>query len=64
MHRTQRLRWNSVGVSNWTTLLSPLIIPLTQTELKNTTAVTTRFLRFSMYQSINASVNEVFIFSP
>ena len=47
--------------SNWTTLF---VDPCDSfnTWSKNTTDVVTRFLRFSMYQSVFAAVNEIFIY--
>ncbi|PQJ82908.1 right-handed parallel beta-helix repeat-containing protein [Polaribacter glomeratus] len=61
MHDTKDFTVAYGNVSNWTTLFVDPCETF-NTWSKNTTAVTTRYLRFSMYQSVNASVNEVFIF--
>jgi hypothetical protein len=61
MHNTKDFTIAYGDASNWTTLF---VDPCDNfnTWSKNATAISTRYLRFSMYQSVFAAVNEIFIY--
>jgi hypothetical protein len=61
MHNTNDFKVAYGDASNWTTLF---VDPCDNfnTWSKNTTAISTRYLRFSMCQSVFAAVNEIFIY--
>ena len=61
MHNTKDFTIEYGDASNWTTLFTDPCDSFNQWS-KNTTDVVTRYLRFSMYQSVFASVNEIFIY--
>ncbi|MFT6065894.1 MAG: hypothetical protein ACJAQX_001770 [Polaribacter sp.] len=61
MHNTKDFTIEYGDASNWTTLFTDPCDNFNNWS-KNTTDVVTRYLRFSMYQSVFAAVNEIFIY--
>jgi hypothetical protein len=61
MHDTYNFTVEYGDGSNWTTLFVDPCDTF-NTWSKNTTDISTRYLRFSMYQNVFAAVNEIFIY--
>tara|TARA_B110000967_G_scaffold208449_1_gene260706 strand:- start:11362 stop:14211 length:2850 start_codon:yes stop_codon:yes gene_type:complete len=61
MHNTKDFTIEYGDASNWMTLFTDPCDNFNNWS-KNTTDVVTRYLRFSMYQSVFAAVNEIFIY--